>query len=253
MKSRPHQLHLFFNALAYFTRIEAPKWVEFNAQNEQDSLAYLPWIGFLVGAYTALIFWLCSFILPVEISILLSMITSIWITGGLHEDGLADCCDGFGGGWDKEQILKIMKDSRIGSYGALGLGLALLLKYNALNNLLEVTLTIILAHSLSRFMPLLIVYKASYNGLAKSSKAQTMASTIQWQQLAVAFVPVLVCFSFLPISYLSSLLPAILITILLANYFQHWIGGYNGDCLGCCQQSTEIGIYLWLCLPWFIQ
>lgn len=252
MKSYPRQLHLFFNALTYYTRFNAPSWVEFSAENQSQSNKYITWVGLLVGAYTALIYWLGSFILPDSIAIILSMATSIWMTGALHEDGLADSCDGFGGGWDKQRILTIMKDSHLGSYGVIALLLVLLLKYNALLSVEETFLVIIIGHCLSRFYPLLIIYNGKYAGIEEQSKAKVMTTQLSKTDLFVAVLPVLICFCFAPWAYLSVVLPLLFITLWLTAYFRTWIGGYTGDCLGACQQLIELTIYIWFCLPWFI-
>ncbi|WP_067868327.1 adenosylcobinamide-GDP ribazoletransferase [Neptuniibacter marinus] len=253
MKSYPRQLHVFFNALTYYTRFSAPSWVEYSKENQAESTRYLPWIGLLIGFYTALIYWLGTFIFPDTIAVILSIATSIWMSGALHEDGLSDCFDGFGGGWEKQRILNIMKDSRLGSYGVLAIILALMLKYNALLTVQETVLIIISAHCLSRFFPLLIIHKENYVGLTEQNKAKVMTThRITKTDLIIAFIPALLCLVFSPLVYISVLVPLLGLTFWLASYFRSWIDGYTGDCLGCCQQLSELTIYIWFCLPWFI-
>lgn len=248
MKSYPEQLHLFFNALTFYTRISAPKWVVYSPEYQAKCSKFLPWIGTLVGAYAALIFWLCQFIFPDSLAIILSMTASILITGGIHEDGLADCCDGFGGGWEKQQILKIMKDSSVGSYAVLGLVLALLLKYTALLEVQETLLVMVCAHSLSRFMPLLLMRKLAYAGENEASKSKELAVPLSNKDLSIALLPILLCFLFLPATFITVALSCLLLTYWLMGFFRRKIGGYTGDCLGFCQQLNELLIYLWLCL-----
>ena len=103
------QVHIFFNALSFFTRIPSPNWVDFSEENRQRSIIYFSLIGILVGLIGALIFYGALQILPLSIAILLSIVSTTYITGAFHEDGFADVCDGFGGGWTKEKILVIMK------------------------------------------------------------------------------------------------------------------------------------------------
>lgn len=253
MKSYPYQLHLFFNALTYFTRLRAPQWVVFTAESQARSSKYFTWVGLLIGFYTGLIYWLCSFVLPENIAIIFSMLASIWMTGGLHEDGLADTCDGFGGGWDKQKILAIMKDSRVGTYGVIGLICIFLLKFNSLLSVEETFSVLLLGHCTSRFFPLILMYRETYAGDSENSKSSQMINSFSTKELIISALPVLACFVFLPLHYLTLLLPCLLATLWLAQYFRHWIGGYNGDCLGCCQQINEVIIYLWLCLPFFIE
>ena len=93
---------------------------------------YFPLVGVIVGAIGAGVTEAAALVLPVSLAILLGMVATVLATGAFHEDGLADTCDGMGGGWDTLQVLSIMKDSRIGSYGAVGVVLVLLFKFTAL-------------------------------------------------------------------------------------------------------------------------
>lgn len=245
-----HQCQLFFNALAWFTRLPIPKWVEFSPVMQSGALGYFPWIGLLVGCLSALVYWLASLVLPVTIAILLSMITSIRLTGALHEDGLADCIDGFGGGWQRPEILGIMKDSHIGSYAVIGLTLVLLLKFNTLSALKFPITLIIAAHCLSRFSCLLIVYKETYVGLEGQSKSEHIIHSFNKIEFIVAFIPVLLSMLLLPWTYIGIIIPPLIISLYLGYYFRSRIGGYTGDCLGCCQQLTELSVYIYGCILW---
>lgn len=122
------EIDLFLVAMGYFTRIPMPKWVEVDADKLNKASRYFGLVGLLVGLLSAIVFWLTQNWLPAGVSVLLSMVTGVLLTGGFHEDGLADTFDGFGGGWTAEDKLRIMKDSRLGSYGALALMLVLMLK-----------------------------------------------------------------------------------------------------------------------------
>src|SRR3569833_79355 len=112
---------IFFTALMFFTRIPCPKWVDHSEEYLNKSSKYFPVVGIIVGSISALIFWLFQLFFPVEIALIFSIIASILTTGAFHEDGFADVCDGFGGGWTKDKILLIMKDSRVGAFGVIGL------------------------------------------------------------------------------------------------------------------------------------
>ena len=115
------ELHIFFTALMFYTRIPCPKNINHHPDYLNKASRYFPLVGWIVGGISFLIFYMTSFLFSVEIAVLLSMITGVLVTGAFHEDGFADVCDGFGGGWTKEKILMIMKDSAIGAYGAIGL------------------------------------------------------------------------------------------------------------------------------------
>ena len=108
----------FFTALGYFTRLPVPAWVAWSPERLARAAAYLPLVGWVVGLAGAAALAALALVLPVSLAVLLSIALTVRLTGALHEDGFADACDGLGGGWDKAQILAIMKDSRIGSYVA---------------------------------------------------------------------------------------------------------------------------------------
>jgi adenosylcobinamide-GDP ribazoletransferase len=124
---------------------------------------YFPLVGIIVGGLAAAMFGGARLLLPDSIAIVLSMGMSIWVTGAFHEDGLADTCDGLGGGWSKQDVLRIMKDSRLGTYGAVGILLALLLKFNLLLSLPAhlVPAALISGHALSRLVPVLVMSRLS--------------------------------------------------------------------------------------------
>ena len=105
----------------FLTRIRVPKNIDHSPEYLQQAPRYFPVVGWIVGALSALVFLIFSRYISTDIGILAAMITGILVTGAFHEDGFADVCDGFGGGWTREKILLIMKDSRIGAYGAIGL------------------------------------------------------------------------------------------------------------------------------------
>jgi adenosylcobinamide-GDP ribazoletransferase len=115
------EIRIFFTALMYFTRIPVPKGIDHDPAWLQKAPKYFPLVGIVVGFGCALIFIVFARFASFGIGIIASMTAGLLITGAFHEDGFADVCDGFGGGWTKEKILLIMKDSRIGAFGAIGL------------------------------------------------------------------------------------------------------------------------------------
>ncbi len=117
----PRELKVFFTAIMFYTRIPVPKGTGFSAENLNRATRYFPLIGILVGGVGALVFILVNLILSTPVTIVISIALMILLTGAFHEDAIADFCDGFGGGYSQEKILSIMKDSRIGTYGAIAL------------------------------------------------------------------------------------------------------------------------------------
>ena len=176
------QVKIFFTAVMFFTRIPCPKWVDHSEEYLNKASMYFPLIGWIVGGFSALIFWVSIFLFPVSISLIFSMIASILITGAFHEDGFADVCDGFGGGWTKEKILEIMKDSRVGSYGVIGMikswDKICRIISNKCSHLIPITL--IAGHSISRFASTTIIFTHSYVRENEDSKAKPLAKKMQF-------------------------------------------------------------------------
>jgi adenosylcobinamide-GDP ribazoletransferase len=213
---------------------------------------YFPLIGWIVGGFAAAVYWVCSLALPAYISIIISMISSVLLTGAFHEDAFADFCDGFGGGWTQQKILDIMKDSRVGTFAVTGLIFMLGFKFSLLleisrHSTYAVLFSLIIAHSLSRLTATSIIYTHRYVKENEDSKAKPLAKKMDIKALLAASV-----FGLLPLLLANSLLffllviPAFVVRSYMAYYIKKWIGGYTGDCLGAVQQVTEVIIYLFI-------
>ncbi|MDO9242816.1 MAG: adenosylcobinamide-GDP ribazoletransferase [Rhodocyclaceae bacterium] len=247
------ELEYFFAALRFFTRLPAPGWVGHSAEQLNHAARYFPLVGVIVGAIGAGVTLAALQLWPVQIAVLLGMTATLLATGAFHEDGLADSIDGCGGGWTKEQVLAIMKDSRIGSYGAIGIGMALLTKFAALSELLAVlpaptfVAALIAGHGVSRCAATTLIYALDYVREDASAKAKPLATRLGKGELAVAALFGLLPCLLLPATQtLVALLLTALVTLFAARYFVRRIGGYTGDCLGATQQLTELAFYLGL-------
>ncbi len=237
----------FFGAVRFFTRLPVPAWVGHSQEALDRAARYFPLVGILVGALGGLAFLLAALVLPVSIALLFSMAATLLVTGAFHEDGFADAVDGFGGGWSREQILAIMKDSRIGSYGAIAVGLMLLAKFNALYELPDdwIAPAFVAAHAASRFCSTALIFTLDYVRDDDSSRAKPLAVRMGAGSLAVAALFGLAPLLLLPWeAALAGLGLAALTTYLAARYFVRRIGGYTGDCLGATQQGAELAIYI---------
>lgn len=240
------ELHVFLTSLMFYTRIPVPSFYQYQPEYTRESARYLTMVGVIVGSICAGVFWTCHQVFNQEISIILSMMVGVRVTGGFHEDGLADSCDGLGGGWERERILEIMKDSRIGTFGTLGLILVLGLKFTCINSLPQELIIpgIISAHVLSRLVPVRMLLRNQYVGHFEQSKAGSASHALSWSSLLVNLVVSAGVFYLLP-SYLYALvlIPLFLLELYLFGYFKKWMGGYNGDALGATQQLSEV-LYL---------
>ncbi|EZH71568.1 cobalamin synthase [Aquimarina atlantica] len=241
------EIHIFFTALMFFTRIPCPKWVHHNPEYLHLSSKYFPLVGIIVGSIGAIAFYGSSFIFSVEISLILSMFSTIYATGAFHEDGFADVCDGFGGGWTKDKILLIMKDSRLGTYGTIGLLLMLSTKFAALREveMHYIPLLLISGHALSRFIATTLIFTHPYVRDTENSKAKPAAKSMSIQALLISGIFGITPLLFFknPIIFLT-LIPMYLSKMFLAAKFKKWIGGQTGDCAGAVQQLSEIVFYL---------
>jgi adenosylcobinamide-GDP ribazoletransferase len=204
-----------------------------------------------------------------DIAIAASIIAGILTTGAFHEDGFADVCDAFGGGWTKEKILMIMKDSRLGSYGVIGMMAILGCKFLLLKELPKFTpdlpqpsmnifynyryflLTLVAAHGVSRLMPVLVMRFYEYVTDPDGSKSKPVANRKPSPAtLLVAIVTALVPFIFMSWQFSLAIVPVVYMAFKLAKYFKKWIGGYTGDCLGAIQQVSELTFYLSTLIIW---
>jgi len=250
------QIEIFFTALMFYTRIPCPKWVTHDPEYLNKATRYFPLMGWIVAAVCALVYMATEFFLGSPIAVLLSMIAGILTTGAFHEDGFADVCDAFGGGWTKEKILDIMKDSRIGAYGAIGIMLLLLLKFTTLSAMpfTQMWMILLAAHSFSRLCAVLLVATSQYVRENDDAKAKPLAKSITAKEIipAVLFGLIPLLF-FQRIEIIYALILPLLGTFFLRRYFHKWIGGYTGDCLGATQQVTEVLFYLSLLAYWKIE
>lgn len=240
---------LFFNALRFFTRLPVPAWVSHSAESLNHAARHFPLVGLLVGIAGAGVFLLASMGLPLTLAVAASMAVTVVLTGAFHEDGFADVCDGFGGGWDKAQILAIMKDSRIGAYGTIGMVMMFGTKFLALLDLGKegVVVALIIAHPLSRLASTTLIYALDYVRDDASSRAKPLAHRLSTGELAWAALCGLAPLTLLaPVAAARVLGLAALTTWLAARFFLRRIGGYTGDCLGATQQLAELAIYLGL-------
>lgn len=238
------QIQLFFTALTFFTRTPCARWGVHGEQDLNRAARFFPLVGVVVGGTGALVFVAAVQVLPQSLAVLLSMVATILLTGAFHEDGLTDAVDGLGGGWEKEQILTIMKDSRIGSYGAVALVLGLLIKFEALTAIPAALMPAVLVagHALSRLVSTSLIFTQSY--VRENGKAKPLAQHMSRGEFVFALLCGLAPLALLPLSALWALLPVLLSLWWFGRLLQRKLGGYTGDCLGAMQQISEVVFYL---------
>jgi adenosylcobinamide-GDP ribazoletransferase len=238
-------------AFQFSTRIPMPS-TAFEADSLSRAVKFFPLVGLVVGSGAVLLQRLLISHFGRPLVALIVLVYLLLITGGLHEDGLADVADGFGGGWTKEQVLVILKDSRIGSYGAIALTLSLLARYLLLASLpLEHFASyVISAHVLCRWSSLPLSFFLSPARVQEGQGARIAKLT----SLASLVFGSVFSFAVVAFALRSSAIAPILVTI-LAVALSAWlyvrkIGGVTGDCFGATNQLAEIAVYF--CGVWIV-
>ncbi len=232
-------------AFQLMTRLPMPA-VPYSAEAMAESAAYFPLVGLLVGGCAALVRIVLRTHLPASLAVLAVLLTTVLLTGALHEDGMADAADAFGAGGAREKILQILKDSRIGSYGALALIFSVGARYVLLLSLPESRFTAyaICAHVLCRWtaLPLAMWLPAANDGVGQGSK---LAGQVPLRTLMIgSALAALICFPLLRAHLIAPLLVSGLVVVLTGIYYKRRIGGITGDCFGATNQLTEIAVYL---------
>ena len=250
-------------AVQFFTRIpitgRLADWVGFSPTMLRASSAHFPGVGWLVAAvamlvYAALHVALAPNPLASAVAAVACTIATVLLTGGFHEDGLADVADGLGGSYDCERALDIMKDSRIGAFGALALVLGLLAKCSLLALLGAHSLPAALAallggHVLSRWWPLWLVRCLPHVGDTAKSKSKPLADQISNAALLAAglwcVAPLVLVWQWQSALWLAlAVRCSALAAAHMARRLARRLQGFTGDGLGAVQQLGEVGFYL---------
>ncbi|MBQ6377849.1 MAG: adenosylcobinamide-GDP ribazoletransferase [Prevotella sp.] len=238
---------IFFTRLPFWRLHEPPK------ECFATVVEHWPLTGWLTGAIMAATLWLCAQVLPYYIAVLLAIVMRLLVTGALHEDGLADFFDGFGGGGNNRQrILDIMKDSHIGTYGVIGLILYLLLLFFCLSSMPPkmAALTILAADPYAKMLTSQLVTMMPYARREEEAKAKVVyrkISVVGGISLAVQGLLPLVAFIF----YTGVAWQTLIFIPALVMYFLYlliWrkIHGYTGDCCGAVCLLVELSVFLTL-------
>ncbi|ETV76418.1 hypothetical protein H257_09447 [Aphanomyces astaci] len=268
----PPELRIFLTSVMFLTRLPAYMIIpdlDHNVRELVPSFCYFPCIGWAVGAFAAV--WLVGGLVlfgSTPVAVILSTFASVWLTGCFHEDGVADTFDSFGGGWSKDDILRIMKDSRLGTYGCMGLLLMTALKLAVLAHLVDTTTTtttvvdpplfsivsgtLVAGHVLGRYSSLFILQfypyiederdpkGPLYNGIGNNLHLLT-----SWRVCTATVFTALSMVSLLGTSLgLCAFSVGLLVSFLAGQYFSGVLGGVIGDCLGCANQVVEVAVYL---------
>lgn len=236
----------FLTAVMFLTRLPCPRWVTHDSVDLARSTVYFPVVGALVGGIGAGVFLGAHLIWPPIVALIVALAAVTWSTGALHEDGLADTVDGFGGGWTEEDALSIMKDSRIGTYGVLGLLFVVAAKLAVLATMTPIGIVkaLVAGHVLGRWSSLPLIWQYEYVREASATSTPIAWSVTSFRLVlgtvgAAAIVALVLQAQALPV-----LGAALCVTGLAGWFFRRSIGGITGDTLGAANKVVELSTYL---------
>ncbi len=236
-------------AFQFLTRLPLA-WLPYRGDTLRRSATYFPLVGLAVGLTAAEIHRLLSPHLSGTAVALVVVLFLTLITGGMHEDGLADVADAFGGAWERKRILEIMKDSRVGSYGALAIVFSLAARIVLLASLPveSVTATLISAEVLSRWTALPL------GAVLGSARQETSLGGRIARQVSIPALIVGTVLALAPVIFLlreaawRPCAAALLTVVCTGLYYRRRLGGVTGDCFGATIQLAAIAIYF--CGAW---
>lgn len=255
------ELRLLFVTLQFLTRVPIPAWVARDGWQPDwlnRCVRHFPLVGAAIGAVGAAVALLGLTLWPPVVAGVLAVAATLWLTAAFHEDGLADTADALLGAAPREKALAIMKDSRIGTYGAAALSLALLLRVLLMAELLRLSPALaaaacVAAHAAGRAAAVALMAVLPYGGDEAHAKAKPLARSVRPADAAIA---VGLGGLALGLPWLAWPLPAValaalgaagalaLLVVLLRGWLRRRLGGYTGDTLGACEQLGEIAVAL---------
>ncbi len=237
-------------AISFFTILKLPGVKLVRKEDYENATYFWCFVGVITGTITALALWGASYIVPYQVAVIIAYSFRLLLTGALHEDGLADFIDGFGGGSNKKRILEIMKDSHIGSYGVIGLIIYYLLLISIVSSLpLQLSIIAIISSDIwSKYVASNIIYALPYARSEEESKSKIVyhrrgiVLTIPGAIFSILSVYLLMTINndFLPTLYLVAIISPIIVFIFFTNFLKKRIGGYTGDCCGALFLLSEI-------------
>ena len=233
-------------AFIFFTRLPFWRLKEVPAECFKHVVPYWPWVGWLTGGMMVFVLWLGAQVMPISLAWTLAIVTRLLITGGLHEDGLADFFDGFGGGTTRERTLTIMKDSHIGTYGVISLIIYFLLMLEMRNLPLSLLCTLVFCGDCwGKFCASQLINFLPYARKEEDSKAKVVYNRMNRHEILISALGGTIPFLILhPFHLWMALISSILVLIFLIRLMKRRIQGYTGDCCGATFLLCELSFYL---------
>ena len=236
------EVRALLTAIQFFSRIPVPggktRDLATFPQDIRRGLKYVPLIGAGISTITAIALILCAIVLPFPVAVIVALAVEALVTGAFHEDAVADFFDAFGGGWTRDDVLRILKDSRVGSFGSLGLLLAVALRASGLVTLgapIVAGVALILAGTIGR-LTILAVMALVPPIDAREGLSKDIAQQATWGTFALGALLASPVIAFgLWFDALGIAVAGVLIAVFVLwfrGYLMRRIGGVTGDCLG---------------------
>ncbi|MFC2016426.1 adenosylcobinamide-GDP ribazoletransferase [Chloroflexota bacterium] len=244
-------------ALSFLTIIPLPHRLEADPEEVGRSIGYFPIVGVIIGLILAGVNWLLGLFLPSAVVNALLIVSLVVISGALHLDGFVDTCDGIAGHKTVEDRWRVMRDSRAGAFGIIGVLLLLLVKYVSLSSVPEgwLTATLVLMPVLSRWAMVYALFAYPYARLEGLGKVFKQGAS--WQGFAVATIITLAVaiglarlanVAYFYLAGLVAMLGVWVIVIAMANYLKRKFSGLTGDTYGAINEVAEVCLLILVCL-----
>jgi len=239
----------FLAALQFLTIIPLPWRRQVSPEDLARSTGYFPVVGLIIGLLLAGLNWLLGWFLPTAVVNVLLIVFLAVISGALHLDGLADTCDGIASGKTPEERWQVMRDSRVGSFGIVGVCCLLLVKYVSLNNVPQslVMTSLVLMPVISRWAMVYAIFVYPYakpSGLGKVFK-----QGVNWLKFVMAtLIALAVAAALARLAGLAIILGIWVIVVIMATYLKRKFSGLTGDTYGAINEVAEVGVLLLVCL-----
>ena len=239
----------FLTALRFLTIIPVPGEQVFRDEDMGKSMAFFPLVGLLIGLVLAGIRYVLGMVLPSPVADILVIAVLVMMTGALHLDGLADTSDGLAGGKDRERTLAIMRDSRIGSFGVVGLVIILILKAAAL---IEIPAGIkrealMVMPVLGRWSTVQLATWINYAGKGYGTGLAFTQYVGRKEGLFSTIITAAIVAVIFGVRGVFVLLTVAVLTLFLGLFFKKRIGGVTGDIMGAVCEISEVGVLILIC------
>ena len=250
------QLRLFLVALQFYSRLPVTgrlaHWLGHDPAWLAPATRYFPLVGLLVASLTAIVYAGCGLVLPHPVALMVAMAAGLMLTGAFHEDGLADYCDAMGGHHERAKLLEIMHDSRIGTYGAAGLVMMLVGRFQTLAAIDPSWIGVLLVTSaaMSRGCSVAIMVTLPYARIEGAAIAKPIAQQLSLEDAAVAIALAIVPVALAALwtgeisVFAAAAVCSIAMTAWMRRRIRLRLGGYTGDCLGAVQQLAELAFLI---------